>query len=158
MNSRCMACVVLALTIAPYVYASRVAIHYGQWMNIGFASMSTSFVGGTALTTLAGTEEIDCPIRAIFANGSTLTSQEFQLQTSDDNTNWTAIPSIRVTSGVSLVTHSVTAVVNSTVYDRLLTTDHRVAKYVRMAAKYTGGAAAGGDAQQSDLNYSLVVP
>jgi hypothetical protein len=135
--------------------------HAGQWLflaNSGTA-LTTGFQGGSAFA-LEGCAFIDAPILAGFDAATDKTTIDFQLQVSDDAVNgpWLPLESNDITLATGATTptatHSLAAAAGSTVYGRLQTTRPIQAKYVRIAAKYTGGTAPkAGDSATSSLNY-----
>lgn len=132
----------------------------GQWLNLTTAGivLTTSFQGGAAFG-LQGCTAIDVPIFAGFDAATDKTTIDFQLQVSDDNATWFPIESVDVTlttATAAAVTHSLAASAGNTVLGRLqLPANQSIqAKYVRIAAKYTGGTAPkANDSAKSNLNY-----
>jgi hypothetical protein len=130
----------------------------GQWLSLVAGALTTSFVGGSAFS-LQGCALIDVPILASFDAATDKTTIDFQLQVSDDAVNgpWFPIESVDVTLATAVaatVTHSLAASAGNTVLGRLQATQAIQAKYLRIAAKYTGGTAPkAGDAAKSNLNY-----
>jgi len=133
---------------------------FGQCISLVGAALTTAFQGGTAVA-ISGAEEIDVELLATFDASTTLTNQIFQLQVSDDNSNWEPVATTLASTGAAPATsQTLNASAGTTVRDRMqissasLTT-FRNAKYVRVAAKCTGTVKTG-DSAVANLNYTIL--
>lgn len=135
-----------------------ITTHFGQWLSIVGAALTTSFQGGAPVAT-EGLSELEATVLATFDASSSFTTMDFQIQVSDDLTNWDGIESMQIGQNTPAVTQSITTSAGNTVRVRLQLTNaalqtFRMAKYTRIAAKFTGGATHAGDSAVSTLNYN----
>lgn len=134
---------------------NKLVTHAGQWLApLTGAALTSSWQGGEAFS-LQGTDQVDAELLATFDAATGLTSIDYRLEVSDDGTNWEPIPSIQASTTQPGVAFSLAAAAGTTVRDRLLTENHRNAKFCRVATKCTGaGAGSGTDSSTSNLNFS----
>src|SRR5262245_50989488 len=130
----------------------RIVQHLGPVLALDSGTLTTAYVRSSWYA-LEGTAELDFEISATFKSGTAITSVEFEVVVSDDQSVVVAVQSVRASTGAASAEHSVAASSGSTVSDRLQTTDHRNAKYAAIQAKITGGAAAGDDAASATLSF-----
>jgi hypothetical protein len=136
----------------------REVVSYGQCLSIVGLALTTSFQGGTAIA-LMGAEELDVEVLATFDAATTLTNLIFQVQVSDDGSNWDALAVVQASTGTYTATASISAAAGTTVRDRLQISaasvmTFRNAKYFRVAVKGTG-ASKSGDAATASLKFSV---
>lgn len=136
----------------------REVISYGQCLSIVGTNITTAFQGGSAIA-LQGAEELDVELLATFDASTTQTNQIFQLQLSDDGTNWEPLAAVQASTAAYTATATITAVSGTTQRDRLQVSaasvmTFRNAKYFRVAIKGTG-ASKSGDAASANLKYSV---
>lgn len=137
---------------------NREVVTYGQCLSITGTNLTTSFQGGTSVA-LAGVEEVDIELLATFDPATTLTNLIYQVQVSDDNSNWEAVATVQASSGSYTATATIAASAGTTVRDRAQVSSSSVmtirnAKYMRVAVKTTG-ASKSGDAASANLKYSV---
>lgn len=132
--------------------------HFGQWLSIAGLNITTSFQRGTPIAT-EGLSELEAVLFATFAGGTTITTMDFQLQTSDDLTNWDPVATINEGTGAVAATQSISASAGNTVRARIQVNRQanqpqmRLGKYCALAVKSTGAAQVG-DAATSNLNFN----
>lgn len=136
----------------------REVVSYGSSLSIVGTNLTTAFQGGTPIA-LMGIEELDIELLASFDATTTLTNQIYQLQLSDDLSNWEPVAAVQASSGNYTTTATIAASAGNTVRDRLQVssasvTSMRNAKYFRVAVKGTGTSKSG-DAAAANLKYSV---
>lgn len=136
----------------------RLTYALGQCLSLLGTDLTNAFVakdpsGGGGAFALQGTDEIDVEIFATFKAATAVTSITFALEVSDDGSTWEPIQATQQSTGSTDSQFSVDAVADSTIPDRLLTSSHRNAKFVRVVAKCAGTSAAG-DGATAKLNAS----
>lgn len=130
---------------------SRFSDPIGSVLSLDSSTLTTSYVGGSNVAA-GGTVQLDFEILATFKAGTALTSISFEIEICDTMTgNWLPIQSSRASNGDVKAEHAISAVAGSTVRDRLRTTEHVGAKYVRIASK-CAGTVASGDAASATAN------
>lgn len=77
--------------------------------------------------------------------GTPMTSITFKLQISYDDTNWIDIYSARASTGGVQIEHALSVSAGNVTYEHIATTNHRMAKYLRIGAKAGGGNPIGDD-------------
>jgi hypothetical protein len=132
--------------------------HFGSWLSIVGTSITTSFQRGTAVQT-EGLSELEAVLIAVFDPATTITTMDFQLQTSDDLTNWDPIATINLSTATVAAIQSLTASAGNTVRNRIQINrqanepQFRLGRYCAIAVKSTG-ASKSGDSAASNLNFN----
>lgn len=134
----------------------RLTTHFGTALSVVGTNITTIFQGGTSVST-EGLSELEVILVAVFDPATTITTMDYQLQISDDLTNWDPIATINLSTAAVNVTQSLTAAAGSTVRNRIQVNQQstqpqfRMAKYARISVKSTG-ASKSGDSATASLN------
>lgn len=110
----------------------------GVRLNKSGASLTTSYTGGDSLQ-LRGTQAVEGECAVDFRGGTDLTDIRFRWEISDDADDWKPIAGVRASDG-AVVRELVLLAADGDAKDILVTESHRASKYVRLAARRTGGS------------------